>query len=61
MSQAYGQDRKAGCVGKERYASAQRAWKVLNRRNAHKPHPLAAYHCKFCGGWHHGEAHDHGR
>lgn len=43
---------EAGCIGKERFASAHVAHHVAKRRrNRHGP-PTQAYRCSFCGGWH---------
>lgn len=44
-----------GCAGKYRFASANRAWKVVQRKNR-KRHtgemPLQAYRYRFCGRYH---------
>ena len=40
-----------GCVGKQRFESAQIAHSVARRRTS-KHKPSSVYHCRFCGHFH---------
>jgi hypothetical protein len=53
---------KPGCTGKKHFAKFGQAATVAKRRNrcdggAH----LEAYHCRFCNGFHVGEARSYGQ
>lgn len=50
--------RRKGCEGKQRHASEYAALAAIKRAPRYRFNAthLAAYACRFCGGWHTGHA-----